>query len=226
MTNPFTVTPLSPSRWCCTAAGARNYATPPPVLCAITGSASLSSQVLRLTWHRPALRYDHNNVHEIIHRGGFRFGCHQGNGWAFCLEPQPAGSVLEILLWGRRLVVNTHPGASKRGGGDDWTWRRAFLLNLSNISLIAAVLASARCTTFYHLLHFQTRCGSRRDVLHEGWDKYANVNCCLSWHRVHLNTSAQVGIHVTLGLKLLGFSTWRRLDSDKNKSSLSWIIKN
>lgn len=124
MTNPFTVT--SPTLWCCTAAGARNYATPPPVLSAITGSASLSSQVLRLTWHRPALRYDHNNVHEIIHRGGFRFGCHQGNGWAFCLEAQPAGSVLGIL-WcrkeGRRLVVHTHPGASKRG--DDRTWRRA-----------------------------------------------------------------------------------------------------
>lgn len=90
---------------------------PPPVLCAITGSAS--SKVLHLTWHRPAPRYDHNNMHEIL------WMLFWENEWVIFSVCSASGQRLKGILWcrneGERLVVKY---ASRRLSAGRW-WNRA-----------------------------------------------------------------------------------------------------
>ena len=53
-----------------------------------------------------------------------------------------------------------------------------------------------------------------------GWDKFAHVDVCLSWHRVHLSESGQdqVGIHVTVGLN------YRAFPPGGNQTRIKWIL--
>lgn len=112
------------SLWCCATAGARNYATPPPVLRAITGSASplsLSAPAANLTpassQVRRSTRYDAWSGLYFIDL--FFDASSKLSGPVFIFSGSVCG---DTVMQDRRLVVNAHPGFSKRA--DNRTWRR------------------------------------------------------------------------------------------------------
>lgn len=115
---------VNSSLWCCATAGARNYATPPPVLRAITGSASplnLSAPAANLTPASSQVRRStrYNAWSGLYFIDLFFDASSQLSGPVFIFSGSVCG---DTVMQDRRLVVNAHPGFSKRA--DNRTWRR------------------------------------------------------------------------------------------------------